>query len=52
MVRPKMRQKASTSHLKQLRQRKDITSEFAGEGSGSAEDGLDPNTYSTYMCEC
>ena len=48
-VRPKLRQKASSSHLKMLQDRADITSEIASPSGSDVLSGLDPNTYSTYM---
>lgn len=48
-VRPKVRKKASTTHLKMLHNRKDITSEMAVPSESEEGSGLDPNTYSTYM---
>lgn len=45
-VRPKLRQKASASHLKMLHQRKDVSSSI---GNNQEEEEIDPNTYSTYM---
>ena len=50
-VRPKLRQKASSSHLRMLQDRKDITSEIVTPSSSEKQLGLDPNTYSTYMCK-
>lgn len=47
-VRPKLRQKASTTHLKILHQRKDVTSEIVTQ-EDEEEEKLDPNAYSTYM---
>ena len=48
-MRPKLRQKASTTHLKMLHQRKDVSSSIGDKQEEEAS--LDPNTYSTYMCE-
>ena len=48
MVRPKMRQKASTTHLKILRQRKDVSTEISSPTHDDPS-AVDPNTYSTYM---
>lgn len=46
-VRPRMRQKASASHLKMLNQRQDVTSEIMSNDDGSPK--VDPNDYATYM---
>ena len=46
-IRPKFRQKASSSHLKILGSREGVTSELATPTDDDSK--LDPNTYSTYM---
>jgi hypothetical protein len=46
-VRPKFRQKASSAHLRLLRDREDVTTEMLTPSSDNS--GLDPNVYSTYM---
>ena len=51
-MRPKLRQKASTTHLKMLHQRKDVSSSISNNtGEGEEDLKLDPNSYSTYMGE-
>lgn len=50
-MRPKLRQKASATHLKMLHQRKDVSSSIGEKQEEPSELKLDPNTYSTYMCE-
>ena len=47
-MRPKLRQKASTTHLKMLHQRKDVSSTIDTTDEDSSKQ-LDPNSYSTYM---
>jgi hypothetical protein len=48
-VRPKFRQKASSAHLRLLRDREDVTTEMLTPSSDNS--GLDPNVYSTYMAK-
>ena len=50
-VRPKMRQKPSTDHLKQLMDRNDITSDISPNLNSKGNSKVDPNAYSTYMGE-
>ena len=49
-VRPKLRQKPSVNHLKQLMDRNDITSDISPDVN-SKGNKVDPNSYSTYMGE-
>ena len=46
-VRPKLRQKASSAHLRLLRDREDVTTEMLTPSSDNS--GLDSNSFSTYM---
>ena len=50
-VRPKLRQKPSLDHLKQLMERNDVTSDISPELNNKRKSKIDPNTYSTYMGE-
>lgn len=52
VVRPKLRQKASSNHLKILKNRKDVSTEISTpKQNGEESPSLDPNTYATYMSE-
>jgi hypothetical protein len=48
-VRPKLRQKASSAHLRLLRDREDVTTEMLTPSSDNS--GLDSNSFSTYMAK-
>ena len=48
-IRPKFRQKASSSHLKILGTREGVSSELLTSTDDDSRLQLDPNTYSTYM---
>ena len=50
-VRPKLRQKPSANHLKQLMDRNDITSDISPDMNSKGNSKVDLNSYSTYMGE-